>query len=91
MSVERENSLKNVQKSPDVEVRLFRGEQKGESAEEGAAGRERDDEGVGGAVDLLQHWDHDAEREQSARREYPVEDLGPFGKFVGVVEVEFIP
>ena len=66
MSVERENSLKNVQKSPDVEVRLFRGEQEGEGAEEGPASGEGDDEGVGGAVDLLEHGDHDAEGEQAA-------------------------
>ena len=91
MSHFRENSLKNVQKSPDVEVGLFRGEQKGESAKEGAADGEGDDEGVGGAVDLLQHRDHDAEREQAARREDSVEDLGPLGKFVGVVQVELIP
>ena len=48
-------------------MRLFRGEQEGEGAEEGPAGGEGDDEGVGGAVDLLEHGDHDAEGEQAAR------------------------
>ena len=65
--VSERTHLKTSRKSPDVEVRLFRGEQEGEGAEEGPAGGEGDDEGVGGAVDLLEHGDHDAEGEQAAR------------------------
>ena len=72
-------------------MRLFRGEQEGERTEEGPAGGECNDEGVGGAVDLLEHGDHDAEGEQAARRVDPVEYLGPLGVLVGIVQVELIP
>ena len=70
---------------------LFGGEHEGEAAEERAADREGDDEGVGGAVHLLQHGHHDAEREEAAHREDGVEDLGPLGELLGIVKIELVP